>query len=125
MGRIFDTLHVGKSRLYTLFDTGAKHSFVAGHSVAAAQVNDVRIPFKVKLGGQAHRVRKSCLLQGTLRKKPVFLNAFVLPEIGADADGRPIDVIFGADAMQDFGIRLSPEQECVDLAHYHCGFVEF
>ncbi len=125
MGRIFDTLVVGKRRFYTLFDTGAKHSFVSREAARAGKRTEVRGRILVAIGGRRHRIAQVCVIEGTLRKKPVFLQAFVLPEIGDDADGRAIDVIFGVRAMQDFGIRLDPAEECVDMGSYRSTFVEF
>ncbi|MBI3272202.1 MAG: hypothetical protein HYZ53_24630 [Planctomycetes bacterium] len=125
MGRVFDTLHVGKERLYTLFDSGAKHCFISEAAAGCGSVTKLKGPLPVEIGGRRHRLGKLCSLEGTLRRKMVVITALVLPEIGSDAEGRPIDVIFGADAMQDFRIRLIPEEERVDLSHFSRTFVEF
>jgi hypothetical protein len=42
-----------------------------------------------------------------------------------DEEGRTIDVLFGAPAMQMWGIRLDPPQEKLDFTHYTRDFVEF
>jgi len=42
-----------------------------------------------------------------------------------DEDGKTIEILFGALAMQQWGIRLIPEQEKLDLSHYPEKFVEF
>ena len=57
--------------------------------------------------------------------RPILTHAMVLDEVGTDEDGRPIDVLFGALAMQQWGIRLIPEEECLDLSDYPEEFVEF
>jgi len=57
----------------------------------------------------------------------------VVDEIGNDETGKPIEILFGALAMQQWGIRLIPEpvlseverQEKLDLSHYPEEFVEF
>jgi hypothetical protein len=49
----------------------------------------------------------------------------VIDRIGTDGDGRPIEILFGALAMQQWGIRLVPETESLDLSHYPSEFVEF
>ncbi|MBI3272792.1 MAG: hypothetical protein HYZ53_27645 [Planctomycetes bacterium] len=125
MGRIFDSIHVGKERLYTLFDTGAKNSFISARAAAAGQVAELAGRQVAEIGGKRHRLRQGCFLEGTLRKRHVVVRAFVLPEIGVDGDGRPIDVIFGADDMQNYGIRLIPKEELLDLSHFQRSFVEF
>ena len=43
----------------------------------------------------------------------------------ADEEGKPIEVLFGALAMQQWGIRRNPAEEKLDLSHYPKEFVEF
>ena len=119
MGRIFDQLRVNHHSLYVLFDSGSRNSYVRASAADVGTVAHFKHPFLTEIGGSKHRIRETCALQGTLRGKLVTLTAYVLPEIGDDGTGRAIDVIFGAHAMQDFGIRLIPESEEVDLTHYH------
>jgi len=49
----------------------------------------------------------------------------VLDNIGADDDGREIEILFGAIAMQQWGIRPVSDEERLDLTHYPEEFVEF
>lgn len=49
----------------------------------------------------------------------------VIDEIGADEDGRRIEILFGDLAMQQGGIRPIPDEERLDLSHYPEEFVEF
>lgn len=119
MGRIFDHFHIGRSSLYTLFDCGSRNSYVRESASRVGTTTTFKHPFLTEIGGSKHRIRKTCGLQGTIRSKSVTLTAYVLPDIGVDGAGRSIDVLFGANAMQDFGIRLIPETEEVDLSHYH------
>jgi hypothetical protein len=42
----------------------------------------------------------------------------VIDTIGNDEDAKPIQVLFGALAMQQWGIRLVPEEERLDLTRY-------
>ncbi len=49
----------------------------------------------------------------------------VIDDIGDDEDAKPIEVLFGALAMQQWGIRLVPEEDRLDLTHYPKQFVEF
>ena len=49
----------------------------------------------------------------------------VIDEIGPDEDGRPIEILFGALAMQQWGIRPVPDEEDLDLSHYPKEFLEF
>ncbi len=125
MGRVFDLIHVGKTRLCTLFDSGAKNSFISDRAAAGGGVFTLARSHLAEIGGKRHRIRKTCVIQGTLRKRPIFLRALVLPEIGHDSDGRSIDILFGADDMQLYGIRLVPQEEQLDLSQFQKSFVEF
>ena len=49
----------------------------------------------------------------------------VIDEIGEDDDGKSIDVLFGALAMQQWGIRPIPDEERLDMSHYPTELVEF
>jgi hypothetical protein len=49
----------------------------------------------------------------------------VIDNIGNDEDGVPIEILVGALAMQQWGIRLVPEEEKLDLTHYPKEFLEF
>lgn len=119
MGRIFDHITVGRQHLYALFDTGSRNSYVRSEAAPRGSTSSMKRGFLTAIGGRRHRIKKVCLLEGTLRRRPVTLTAYVLPEIGHDASGTPIDVLFGANAMQDFGLRLNPEREELDVSHYH------
>ena len=52
-------------------------------------------------------------------------HALVIDEIGKDENGTPIEILFGALAMQQWGIRPVPDEERLDLSHYPKEFVEF
>ncbi|HQU44137.1 MAG TPA: hypothetical protein PK867_15060 [Pirellulales bacterium] len=47
----------------------------------------------------------------------------VIDEIGKDEEG--IDVLFGALAMRQWGIRLIPKEERLDPTHFPDEFVEY
>ena len=49
----------------------------------------------------------------------------VLDEIGKDEEGKPIEVLFGALAMQQWGIRPIPGKATLDMSHYSKDFLEF
>jgi len=55
----------------------------------------------------------------------ISTHALVLENIRKDEDGRPIEILFGAQAMQQWGIRPVPDEERLDLTHYPEEFVEF
>jgi hypothetical protein len=51
--------------------------------------------------------------------------ALVIPTIGKDEPDRDIEILFGAIAMQQWSIRLVPDEERLDLSHYPTTFIEF
>jgi len=68
---------------------------------------------------------QATVVVGQVAGKPFHTEAMVIDSIDLDEDGRPIEVLFGALAMQQWGIRLVPEREELDLSHYPSEFIEF
>jgi hypothetical protein len=46
-------------------------------------------------------------------------------EVGIDQDGRRIEILFGASAMQKWRVRTMPGEERLNLSHDPEEFVEF
>lgn len=68
---------------------------------------------------------QAAVLVGEIDGKPFHTEAMVIDRIGNDEEEKAIEVLFGALAMQQWGIRLIPEQEKLDLSHYPTEFTEF
>jgi len=64
-------------------------------------------------------------LEAEIEGRLVFTHAMVIDEIGSDEDGALIEILFGALAMQQWGIRPIPDEERLDLSHYPEEFLEF
>ena len=79
----------------------------------------------VALGGREHLLRQMCFLIAELENLPIEVDAYVLDKIGDDEHGKPIEILFGALAMQKWGIRPIPDREVLDLTNYPKEFVEF
>jgi len=77
------------------------------------------------IGGQVKETNETALLEAEIEGRRISTHAMVIDEIGNDEDGNPIEILFGALAMQQWGIRLIPEQEKLDMSHYPEEFVEF
>jgi hypothetical protein len=67
----------------------------------------------------------AALLEARIQGRPISTHALVIDQIGQDEDGRPIEILFGALAMQQWGIRPIPDEKRLDLSHYPEEFVEF
>jgi len=81
--------------------------------------------FRTALGGEVRETNTAAILEAEVEGHPITTHALVLEDIGRDEDGRPIEILFGALAMQQWGIRPIPDQERLDLTHYPEEFVEY
>jgi len=81
--------------------------------------------YRTALGSGVKETRTAAILEGEIEGHPITTHALVLEDIGRDDDGRNIEILFGALAMQQWGIRPVPDDERPDLTHYPKEFVEF
>jgi len=159
MSRIFEAIHVHGQDCWTLFDTGARNTYVIPKIASHLATSKVDRPFRTALGGGVQGVGLSkvnilksanaekqrviqkrwlnwfipppkeatemALLEAEVEGRRISTHAMVIDGIGNDEDGAPIEILFGALAMQQWGIRLIPEKEMLDLSHYPEGFLEF
>lgn len=108
-----------------MFDTGARNTYVIPSVAQILQTSDMARPFRTVLGGEVRETRTSAILEAEIQGHPIATHALVIDEIGKDEDGKPIEILFGALAMQQWGIRPVPDEERLDLSHYPEEFVEF
>ena len=125
VGRIRRNIRVGDRELWTLFDSGARHSYVTRDASSGLSVQPLRTPRKTMLGGASHEISQACLVQAEVEGHAVEFQASVIDKIGEDEEGLTIDVLFGAIAMQLWGIRLDPQNEALDFSHFTREFLEF
>jgi hypothetical protein len=125
MGRIREHIKVHGKKCWTLFDSGARNTYVV--PAVAALLDTFKLPkaFKSALGGSVKKVTQGAILLADIEGCKIFTDAVVINEIGKDEDGKPIEILFGALAMQHWGIRLVLAEERLDLTHYPEEFVEF
>ena len=110
---------------WTLFDSGARNTYVVPDVAARLLTTHLPSPMHTRLGGGTKTSSQTAVLVGKIAGKDFSTQAFVIDGIGADDDGTAIEILFGALAMQQWGIRLVPESEDLDLSHYPEVFVEF
>lgn len=125
MGRIREMIKVNGRECWTLFDTGARNTYVVSAVADMLVISETSHPIRTGLGGRMKETNKTAVLQAEVEGHLVSTHAMVLDEIGVDDDGRPIEILFGALAMQQWGIRPIPDEEKLDLSHYPEEFVEF
>jgi hypothetical protein len=125
MGRICQAIRVGGRECWTLFDTGARNTYVVPEVASTLKTSRVDHPFRSALGGAVKQSNQTALLEGEVEGRRISTHAMVIDEIGNDENGTRIEILLGALAMQQWGIRLIPEQEKLDLSHYPEEFLEF
>ena len=125
MGRIRQHIRVNGRKCWTLFDGGARNTYIVPAVASLVTRTKLAKTFKSSLGGSVKKATKAALLNAEVEGRKMFTNAMIIDEIGDDEDGKPIEVLFGALAMQQWGIRLILDEERLDLTHYPKEFVAF
>ena len=125
MGRIRLNVEIEGHDYWTLFDSGARNSYITEAATRGSVVIPLKEPRSFALGGKAHQIDSACFIQARVEGKPVEFQANVVDTIGKDEEGRDIELIFGALAMQLWGIKLDVPNEKLDLTHLAHDFVEF
>ena len=125
MGRIRQLIRVDGRECWTLFDTGARNTYVVPHVASLLSTARTQRPFRSALGGKVLETTTAALLEADIEGRRISTHAMVVDDIGTDEDGKSIEILFGALAMQQWGIRPVPDEERLDLSHYPEEFVEF
>ena len=125
MGRAREMITVDGRECWTLFDTGARNTYVVPAVADVLLTSETPHPIRTALGGSVKETTRTTLLQAEVEGHLISTHAMVVDKIDKDEDGRRIEILFGALAMQQWGIRPVPDEERLDLSHYPDGFVEF
>ncbi len=127
MGRVRMNIKVGGRDYWTLFDSGAENTYVVSSVAARLERTKLREVKTTSLGGRRHSVKQACVLRARVDGKTVEVpGTYVIDSIGADKQAkRDFEILFGARAMQDWGIELDLKRETLDLSRYPVEFVEF
>ena len=125
MGRIRHAIDVDGKKCWTLFDTGARNTYVLSSVAELLTTSRIARPVRTALAGEAKETDRTALLEAEVEGRLITTHALVVDHIGVDEDGREIEILFGALAMQQWGIRPIPDEERLDLSRYPDEFVEF
>lgn len=125
MGRIREYMQINGMKCWTLFDSGARNTYITPQVASHLTTTQLPKAIKTALGGGLKKASKAALLVARLEGHDISTNAYVINDIGHDEDGKKIDVLFGALAMQQWGIRLLPKEERLDLTHFPKEFLEY
>jgi hypothetical protein len=116
---------VNGRKCWTLFDSGARNTYVIPAVADFLQTSTTPRTIRTALGGTVRETNTEAVLHAEIEGHPISTYALVINNIGNDEDGKPIEILFGALAMQQWGIKLSPPDEKLDLSNYPEEFVEF
>ena len=125
MGRIKQPIKVDGRDCWTLFDTGARNTYVTSTVAKGLKTSVKPRTIRTALGEEIKETNTAAILEAEIEGHPISTHALVIDEIGKDENGTPIEILFGALAMQQWGIRPVPDEERLDLSHYPQEFVEF
>jgi hypothetical protein len=125
VGRIRMEMEVEGKPRWTLFDSGARYSYITRDAAAGLHVVQLPKTRETALAGRKHSIEHVGLVLAELEGHHLEFQANVIDQIGTDEDGRNVEVLFGAIAMQLWGIKLDPPNERLDLTHFADDFVEF
>ena|SRR6266404_6958316 len=125
MGRIRQMIAVDGRQCWTMFDSGARNTYITPEVAQLVKTSPTPKVMRTGLGGSMKETNTEALLHAEIEGHAVSTYSLVVNEIGRDEDGKPIEISFGALAMQQWGIRLNPAEEKLDLTHYPEEFVEF
>ncbi len=125
MGRIRQMIRVDGRDAWTMFDSGARNTYIIPEVASLLETTKLPQPTYTRLGGETKESKTAAVLVGQIENKIFHTEAMIIDSIGTDEDGKQIDILFGALAMQQWGIRLVPETESLDLSHFPSEFIEF
>ena len=125
MERIRQMIAVDGRKCWTLFDSGARNTYVTPSVAELLTTSTTPRTIRTALGGTIKETNTEAVLHAEIEGHTISTYALVIPNIGKDEDGNPIEILFGALAMQQWGIKLNPPEEKLDLSNYPDEFVEF
>lgn len=125
MGRIRQMIAVNGRQCWTLFDSGARNTYVTPSVAQMLKTSPTPRTIHTALGGGIKDTNTAAVLNANIEGRAVSTHALVIENIGRDEDGNPIEILFGALAMQQWGIKFNPPEEKLDLTNYPDEFVEF
>ena len=125
MGRVRQKIKVNGRECWTLFDTGARNTYVVPAVARVLKTSETPHAFRTALGGEVKETHTTAILEAEVQGHCISTHAMVVDQLGVDEDGTPIEILLGALAMQQWGIRPVPDEESLDMSHYPEEFIEF
>ena len=118
MDGVRENIVVEGREYWTLFDSGAKNSYVVADLAVSLHIRKLQQARAAVIGGVMHRIEEMCFVQGSIQGLPITMSAYIVPEIGTDEEGNRIDILLGRLEMREWGIVPIPEEGRIDMTHY-------
>ncbi len=100
MGRIRRNIKVNGRQCWTLFGSGARNTYVVSSVAELLSTYRAARAIRSAIGGRVMETDTAAMVEGEVEGRHILTQALVVDGIGADEEGRPIEVLFGAFAMQ-------------------------
>ena len=113
MARTFRNIQIEGKEAFVLFNTGSSRSYV--RKEFGSKTRWKTAPLEVGLEGHSFKVSEVCGLNCTIEGLEFDIKAYLIEEIGKDEQGREIDAIIGATAMEEWGLIPDPKTGLIDL----------
>lgn len=120
-----EMIKVDGRECWTLFGTGARTTYVILEGAHILTTSETPRPIRTALGGSIKETTQTALLEAEIEGRLISAHAMVVDDIRTDQDGRRVEILSGALAIQQWGIRPIPNEEKLDLSHYPEQFIEF
>ena len=92
MGRIRQTIRVDGQECWTLFDAGARNTYVIPSVAKILKTSDLPHAYRTALGGGVKEAHTAAILDAEVEGHPISTHALVIEEIGRDEDGKPVEI---------------------------------
>ena len=90
MGRIRQMISVQGRESWTLFDSGARNTYIVPDIATRLATTELPRPTYTKLGGETKTSSQAAVLVGEIAGKPFHVEAMVIDRIGMDEEGKAI-----------------------------------
>lgn len=125
MSRIHQEIDLDARRCWTAFDPVTRHSFITSAAAANEHRTNLEYSRTTMLTGKAQQIRDVCMVMADVEGHPVHFLANVVDEVGRDANGREIEILFGSLDMRHWNIKFDLAAGRLDFTHFSHIFVEF
>jgi predicted aspartyl protease len=122
--RIYREIRVDGAKFWTLFDSGARGTYVTRAVADQTGFGRLKRPTRTAIGGRRFKITKACTLIGEVEGYGIVASALVVDDLFKDEQGRPIDVLLGMETMETWGIGLDTKHKRLDFTHYTKTFYE-